>query len=312
MLVECLARVDGDTNVYGMCGSGKTVAIDTAKQHVSKNFEFGETFKEMRRMSNLCVHPLSLGEIQASYQIASPVDFIDDLILYGCFPEVVNASASAEKQRIVTKLWKDKILPSITNNEPLEKPEQFKSLIQYLARNIGEGISVAKLSKLFKLNDRTTQRYLKLLVTYDIVFPISGYKNHFEGEINRFSKYYFTDLGIRNAILGDFSNMAIRRDNFALWENFLFSERRKFLDYYTGDTKVKLYYWKTYGKLELCCLEVQTAASGVEKIYSYRFSNKPTNVYLNAPRPFIEAYPNTVFKNVTPSNCLEFLLCPII
>lgn len=40
-------------------------------------------------------------------------------------------------------------------------------------------------------------------------------------------KWYFYDNGIRNAIIGAFSPLAIRQDVGALWENYIIGERRK-------------------------------------------------------------------------------------
>ncbi|MDR2508528.1 MAG: DUF4143 domain-containing protein [Candidatus Ancillula sp.] len=312
MLVECLTHLDSDTNVYGMCGSGKTSAIQSAINSSQYASSFGETFKKMNRMSNFPIHPVSLFELQSGYPMSSPVDFVDELMIYGCFPEVLSKTTFSEKQKKIINLYNNQILPSIINNESFDKTDQFKSLLNYLAKNIGELFSISKVSRLLGLNDRTTMRYLKILQDYDIIFQISGYKNRSPEELTRFNKYYFTDLGVRNAIINDFSTTSTRRDTFALWENFLFSERRKYIDYHPSGSKVSLYYWRTYSKLELCCVEAQKNDSGEEKIFSYRFSNRPVNAYLNAPRPFIESYPKTIFKNVTPKNCLEFLLCPII
>ena len=46
-------------------------------------------------------------------------------------------------------------------------------------------------------------------------------------EISTTRKIYCYDNGLRNALIGDFSPLAYRRDKGGLWENFLISERMK-------------------------------------------------------------------------------------
>ena len=66
-------------------------------------------------------------------------------------------------------------------------------------------------------------------------------------------KIYFVDLGIRNAILGNFNPLERRDDVGKLWENFLISERRKTLSY--THQHCRPYFWRTHVGTEIDYVE---------------------------------------------------------
>ncbi|MFH1909030.1 MAG: DUF4143 domain-containing protein [Chloroflexota bacterium] len=68
-------------------------------------------------------------------------------------------------------------------------------------------------------------------------------------EIGKQSKIYFLDLGIRNALIGDFNDLSLRPDRGAVWENFLIIERRK--AYLNRGRTVQSRFWRTYGGAEV-------------------------------------------------------------
>ena len=72
-------------------------------------------------------------------------------------------------------------------------------------------------------------------------------------EVTKAGKWYFYDNGIRNAIIGAFSPLAIRQDVGALWENYIIGERRK-ANFNEGLHK-EFYFWRTYDKQEIDLIE---------------------------------------------------------
>ncbi len=69
------------------------------------------------------------------------------------------------------------------------------------------------------------------------------------------NKNHFVDIGIRNAVLNDFNPIALRNDTGALWENFLYMERTKKLDY--DEDHAMQYFWRKYSGTEIDFLETK-------------------------------------------------------
>ncbi|EKB49101.1 DUF4143 domain-containing protein [Cecembia lonarensis] len=56
-----------------------------------------------------------------------------------------------------------------------------------------------------------------------VIFRLSAFSRNLRKEINKSQKIYFYDLGIRNAIIRNFSPLDVRLDVGGLWENFCIS-----------------------------------------------------------------------------------------
>jgi uncharacterized protein len=93
--------------------------------------------------------------------------------------------------------------------------------------------------------------------------------------------------------------MPLRNDTGALWENFLVSERRKYLHY--NRIWANTYFWRTHAQQEIDYLEERNG-----KIYAYEFKWNPKRIG-KAPKTFLNAYPDARFQTITPENMQEFL-----
>jgi len=60
-----------------------------------------------------------------------------------------------------------------------------------------------------------------------IVFRLNSFARNLRNELKTSRKVYFLDLGIRNAIIGNLSQVESRTDADNLWENFVIAERLK-------------------------------------------------------------------------------------
>lgn len=109
---------------------------------------------------------------------------------------------------------------------------------------------------------------------------------------------YFYDNGIRNAVIGNFTSLQSRTDKGALWENFLISERWKYLTY--QDIDVQRYFWRTTQQQEIDYLEEQEG-----KLYAYELKWNPKRP-IRFPKTFVEAYDNET-EGITLQNFESFL-----
>ena len=77
------------------------------------------------------------------------------------------------------------------------------------------------------MSKTTVEKYLDLLEKVFVVYRLGAYSRNLRKEVTKAGKWYFYDNGIRNAIIGNFSPLAIRQDAGALWEKSLEKTNKK-------------------------------------------------------------------------------------
>ena len=110
-------------------------------------------------------------------------------------------------------------------------------------------------------------------------------------------KIYFWDTGIRNSVIENFKPLEKRDDAGRLWENFLVSERLKWISY-TG-TEAHPYFWRTYTGAELDYVE-----DTPQGLKGYEMKLRAKNP--KAPKTWIETYPDSSFSAADQDNFIEF------
>ena len=125
-----------------------------------------------------------------------------------------------------------------------------------------------------------------------------SFSRNLRKEIAKSRKIYFWDLGIRNALVNNFNNLAIRNDTGALWENFCIAERMKFN--MNSRKFVNSYFWRTYDQKEIDFIEERGG-----KLYGYeiKWSAKKTK----EPKLWKQTYDNAEFKIINRENYLDFV-----
>ena len=118
-------------------------------------------------------------------------------------------------------------------------------------------------------------------------------------EIRKSRKIYFYDNGIRNALISNFSQVGLRPDKGALWENFLVSERIKLLNNLQLDAKS--YFWRTSQQQEIDYIEER---DGRISAYEFKWNEKAKKKISST---FLKAYPDSSTYLVTTGNYQDFL-----
>ena len=102
-----------------------------------------------------------------------------------------------------------------------------RDLLRLIAFQLGSEVSYDELGKQLSMSKTTVEKYLDLLEKVFVIYRLGAYSRNLRKEVTKAGKWYFYDNGIRNAIIGAFSPLAIRQDVGALWENYIIGERRK-------------------------------------------------------------------------------------
>ena len=132
-----------------------------------------------------------------------------------------------------------------------------------------------------------------------VIVRVYPYSKNPRREIGKNYKVYFLDLGIRNALIGDFNPVAMRPDVGFLWENFLAVERLKF--FANRNQKVFSNFWRSYGGAEVDYIE-KTFNTPLEA-YEFKYGS---GLLSRGAHSFMKKYGIKV-KLINTQNYLEFI-----
>jgi predicted AAA+ superfamily ATPase len=220
-------------------------------------------------------------------------------MIYGYYPEVVS---NPGKEQIILKELSDSFLyKDILSFESINKPDKIVRLLKALAYQIGSQVSFNELAQLVGLDAKTVERYIDILEKSYIIFRLSTFSRNLRNELKSSRKIYFWDLGIRNLLISDLSQLENRTDVGPLWENFTIAERLKRNIY--NNSIAQFWFWRTQQQKEIDYLEEE---NGQLNAYEFKWNDKKANV--RVPESFTKAYPEATFHVITPKNADEFLL----
>lgn len=202
--------------------------------------------------------------------------------------------AESRLQNIATNyLYRDAFAPIVTYDQTI-----LNNLLRLLAYQIGNEVNYGELSRRLGISRETVERYIDLLEKAFIVFRLNQYRRNLRSEVGRLRKVYFYDLGIRNALVGDFRPIDMREDTGVLWENFCIVERLKYLG--TTRKNVRSYYWRNSNKREIDLVE----EDGLNlRAYEFKLGNKRPRL----PTEYARLYPDSDYTTVNPDNFNDIL-----
>jgi predicted AAA+ superfamily ATPase len=175
-------------------------------------------------------------------------------------------------------------------------------LLQALAYQVGSEVSTNELSQMVELDRSTVDKYINLLEEAQVIFRLGTYSRNLRTEIKSGRKIYFNDNGIRNALIGNFTDIDSRADVGALWENYMVSELRKKNAY--ALSYAMPYFWRTTQQQEIDYVE---DCDG--KLTAYEFKWNPTKK-AKISKSFLSAYPNTEIHTIHRENYMDYLPTP--
>ncbi len=191
----------------------------------NSKFLSSEVITEFRgRGDEIPVYPLSFQEYMSVYE-GSVEEGWDDYVNYGGMPLVLSYQTPTEKANYLTSLFDKVYLSDFVERHNVKNKIELDELLDVLASSIGALTNPLKLSKTFKseknktISDKTIHRYItyfedSFLITKAKRFDIKGKKY-----INSPYKYYFEDIGLRNARL----NFRQTKENHVM-ENIIYNE----------------------------------------------------------------------------------------
>lgn len=242
------------------------------------------------------LHSLMLAEMYnnlSAFEIEQKIPFH---LVYGCYPDVYNNPGEAAT--LLKNLANQYLYKDVLVWKDIRKPQLLDKLLQLLAHQIGSEVSIAELANQLKVKSETVESYIDLLEKSFVVYRMPAFSNNPRKEISKMHKIFFWDNGIRNAIIDNFDDTSIRTDAGKLWENFIITERMKWLAWNNPSTKS--YFWRNYNQSEVDYLEVnKKQITAYEMKWNTEKKHKVTAAFTNT-------YPEAQTEIITPINFASF------
>lgn len=250
------------------------------------------------RSTQFLLTPFSQREIAQTETALETRQNLEARLIYGSYPEVVMMENYERKTDYLRDIVGAYLLKDILAIDGLKNSSKMRDLLRLIAFQLGSEVSYEELGKQLGMSKTTVEKYLDLLEKVFVIYRLGAYSRNLRKEVTKAGKWYFYDNGIRNAIIGAFSPLAIRQDVGALWENYIIGERRK--ANFNEGLHGEFYFWRTYDKQEIDLIE--ESADSLTAL-EFKWGNKMPA----APKAFQEAYPYAEFHVVNRENYLEFV-----
>lgn len=152
------------------------------------------------------MYPLSFAEFMSVYQ-GTKQDGWNEYMLYGGIPLVLEFTTPDQKSTFLKSLFEETYISDIVGRHNIRNKEELEELLNILSSAIGSLTNPEKLSATFrtvkkkKISNSTIKRYIDYLCDSFLIDGAIRYDVKGKKYIDTPVKYYFTDMGLRNARL---------------------------------------------------------------------------------------------------------------
>jgi len=158
------------------------------------------------RGDEIHMYPLSFAEFMSVYQ-GEKLDGWNEYMLYGGIPLVLNISSPEQKVAFLKSLFEETYISDIIGRHNVRNKAELEDLLNIISSAIGSLTNPEKLSKTFKsvknknISSNTIKRYIEYLSDSFLIDTAFRYDIKGRKYIGSPVKYYFNDMGLRNARL---------------------------------------------------------------------------------------------------------------
>ena len=176
------------------------------------------------RGDEIRVFPLSFSEFFEAYE-GDKKDAFNEYITYGGMPYILSRKTEEEKSKYLNNLFDNTYINDIIERNHIQKDDKLNSIINMIASSIGSLTNPNKIENTFKSNNisditiPTINNYLNYLIDAFLINKAERFDIRGKKYISTPSKYYFTDVGLRNARLN-----FRQQEETHLMENVIYNE----------------------------------------------------------------------------------------
>lgn len=191
ILNEFLRRTNVDLYVTG--SNAKLLSKDVITEFRGRGYE-------------IKMYPLSFGEYMTAFD-GSKQSGLNQYMVYGGLPQIFDFATDAQKSLFLSSLFEETYFRDIKERYTIRKDDDLEELINLVSSNISCLTNPNKLADTFRsvkkseISNETVKNYLDYLEDAFIINRATRYDIKGKRYIDTPFKYYFTDLGLRNARL---------------------------------------------------------------------------------------------------------------
>ena len=226
IIIDEVQRVANFVEMLGSLGlkDNADVYVTGSNSHFLSN----DVATEFRgRSDEIHVWPLSFKEFMTAYD-GDIIDGWQDYYTYGGLPKLMSIKGEEKKTVYLRNLYRTVYLKDIYDRHNIENKTEFEELVRILASSVGSPTNPTNLANTFKtikkknnITDKTISTYISYLEDAYLIEKSERYDIKGRKYIGTVPKYYFKDMGLRNAIL----SFRQTEENH-LMENIIYNEMR--------------------------------------------------------------------------------------
>lgn len=179
------------------------------------------------RSDQIQIYPLSFTEFLSVYE-GDKRDGWEEYWRFGGLPQVVLMKSEEQKRSFLLSVFENTYKRDILERHNIRKQSELSDVLKVIASSIGSLTSTRKLAQTFKsvsqvsITRATLEKYIAFLTDSFLMEQVARYDIKGKKYIGSPVKYYFTDIGVRNAVLG-FRQM----EETHIMENIIFNELKR-------------------------------------------------------------------------------------
>lgn len=202
-----------NVDVYVTGSNAKFLSKDIATEFRGRGFE-------------VKMYPLSFREYMSAYPGTMQSGF-NEYLIYGGLPQIFSYNTEEHKSRFLKTLFEETYIKDIKDRYAIRKDDDLNELVNIVASDIGALTNPNKLANTFQSEKKsaisydTISSYIDYLCDSFLIEKSTRYDIKGKHHINSPFKYYFMDLGLRNARLN-----FRQTEKTHLMENLVYNELR--------------------------------------------------------------------------------------
>ena len=244
------------------------------------------------------LYPIAMAELRLQYSRFELDAMLEDRLVFGSYPDIFSLAGDDQRREYLVNLSASYLYKDLLEIGGIRFSSKLRNLVRLLSFQIGHEVSLSELGSQLQMSKETVASYIDLLEQSFVVFRLGGFSRNLRKEVSKQDKVYFWDLGVRNVVIDNLKPLAQRNDAGALWENFVVSERLKWL--HGQQMLASLYFWRTYTGAEIDIVEERGGA-----LHAYEC--KWTRAGGRVPESFQKAYPGASYEIVNRDNVWDYI-----
>ena len=181
--------------------------IDVYVTGSNSKFLSSDIVTEFRgRGDEIRIYPLSFAEFYAAFD-GDYEDAWEEYMTYGGLPQVAQFSTESQKAEYLKNIFSNVYIKDVVERNKLQNVDEINTLVDILASAIGAPTNPTKISNTFKserginYSNKTISNHIDYLAEAFLIFKATRYDIKGRKYVGANLKYYFSDLGLRNARL---------------------------------------------------------------------------------------------------------------